>query len=374
MGTRKKKEIQEKSNVTYQDVQEELLKMISEMDPGTKLDSRVSLARRFSVNKTTLDHAVTELIGRGILYSKAKSGTYVAERSEETVVEETRPVIWTVIIPNIINDTYPEIYLGIQSVTDQRGIQLILKSTEEDAAREDVYLDSLDSKQIQGVIVIPTVREKTEDSAFFRAKEKGIPMVLCNRDIYPLDVPCVKSDNFLGGYLMTKHLISQGCKNIAFLSKYYYGTTYERYAGYSLALQEAGLDVRNELCIWSYDVERKYEGYEKTRELLQMYPEIDGIFCFNDRLAVGAISACIEMGRRVGKDIAVGGYDNSSICTNILPQITSVEFRGYDIGVQAAQYLCEEMERKTIIGKRKISLSPFLVERDSSHLTAAGKR
>lgn len=373
MGSKEKK-ILEKSSITYQDVQEELLRMISEMPPGAKLDSRVSLARRFSVNKTTLDHAVTELIGRGILYSKAKSGTYVSERIHEAIAEDTRPVTWTVIIPNIINDTYPGIYLGIQTVTDRKGIQLILKSTEEDATREDGYLDSLNPKTTQGVIVIPTVREKTEDSAFFRAKAKGIPMVLCNRDIYPLDVPCVKSDNFLGGYLMTKHLISQGCRNIAFLSKYYYVTTYERYAGYSLALQEAGLAVRNELCIWSYDVELKYEGYEKTRELLQEYPEIDAVFCFNDRLAVGAISACIEAGRKVGKDIAVAGYDNSSMCTNILPQITSVEFRGYDIGVQAAELLCEEMQSKMVTSKKKISLEPFLVERESSHLTAVTKR
>lgn len=370
---RKEKEMLEKSSITYQDVQEELLKMISGMAPGTKLDSRVSLARRFSVNKTTLDHAVTELIGRGILYSKAKSGTYVSERIPEVTTKEAETVTWTVIIPNIINDTYPEIYLGIQAFTDRKGIQLILKSTEEDSSREDGYLESLNPKSTQGVIIVPTVREKTEDSAFFRAKEKNIPMVLCNRDIYPLDVPCVKSDNFLGGYLMTKHLISQGCRNIAFLSKYYYGTTYERYAGYSLALQEAGMAVRNELCVWSYEVERRYEGYEKARELLQAYPEIDGIFCFNDRLAVGAISACIEMGRKVGKDIAIGGYDNSSICTNILPQITSVEFRGYDVGMQAAELLFEEMQHKTVIGKKKVSLEPSLVARESSRLSVAAR-
>ena len=275
------KELLEKSSITYQDVQAELLRMISEMPPGAKLDSRVSLARRFSVNKTTLDHAVTELIGKGILYSKAKSGTYVSDRTSETSPEKSGAVTWTVIIPNIIKDTYPAIYLGIQTVADKKGIQLILKSTEEDALREDDYLNGLDPDIVQGLIVVPTVREKTENSAFFKAKEKGIPMVLCNRDIYSLDVPCIKSDNFLGGYLMTKHLLSQGCRNIAFLSKYYYVTTYERYAGYSLALHEAGLEVNDELRVWSYDIARRYEGDVKTRELLQAHPEIDGIFCFN---------------------------------------------------------------------------------------------
>lgn len=367
------KELLEKSSITYQDVQAELLRMISEMPPGAKLDSRVSLARRFSVNKTTLDHAVTELIGKGILYSKAKSGTYVSDRTSETSPEKSGAVTWTVIIPNIINDTYPAIYLGIQTVADKKGIQLILKSTEEDALREDDYLNGLDPDIVQGLIVVPTVREKTENSAFFKAKEKGIPMVLCNRDIYSLDVPCIKSDNFLGGYLMTKHLLSQGCRNIAFLSKYYYVTTYERYAGYSLALHEAGLEVNDELRVWSYDIARRYEGDVKTRELLQAHPEIDGIFCFNDRLAVGAISACIEAGRKVGKDIALGGYDNSALCTDILPQITSVEFRGYDIGLKAAELLYEQMQNRTITENKKISLDPFLVERDSSHLTVPGK-
>jgi LacI family transcriptional regulator len=77
-------------------------------------------------------------------------------------------------------------------------------------------------------------------------------------------------------------------------------------------------------------------GYEATCRLLDADPSIDGLFCGNDQLAVGAIEALREQGRRIPDDVAVVGFDNWAIfAEETRPPLTTVDMQIYELGRRA---------------------------------------
>ena len=65
-------------------------------------------------------------------------------------------------------------------------------------------------------------------------------------------------------------------------------------------------------------------GAAAVRRLLAIQPGIDGIFCCNDAMAAGALEAIRESGRDVPGDIAVIGFDDSSVAMRTVPALTTV--------------------------------------------------
>ena len=96
-----------------------------------------------------------------------------------------------------------------------------------------------------------------------------------------------------------------------------------RLHGYQEALAAAGVapdpslhgDVR-----WYH----RPDGYEAMRDLLARRPDLDAVFCFNDLLAIGALRALREAGRRVPDDVAVAGFDDVEECRYTAPPLTSI--------------------------------------------------
>lgn len=351
------------------EIKDRLREMIANALPHTKLKSRAKLAEEFGSNKTTVDRAISELIGEGVLYAKDKSGTYVSELADRKSVAGSRPTeAWAVLIPNITDDTYPGIFRGIEDVALANGKYVMLCNTDNDEKMQNQYITKLLGTMIEGLIIIPAIWGDGSVKSFWTLRQHKIPFVLCNRDIYSLNAPCVKSNNFYGGYLATKHLIENGCKNIAYISGPVYVSSSERYQGYLAALLEFGIAPQERYVVCDENGELLHRGYELTRLLLTRSPEIDGIFCFNDSMAVNALTACGDMGRSVGNDIAVIGYDNTNVCEQLPVKLTSVDFQNYKIGEAAANYLLAMLGNSTNAMNKKTVLQPQLVIRQSCKL------
>ena len=260
----------------YDHVKELLIEELAGSPPGQRLPSRAALAERFGVNRTTIERAVSELIGEGLLYARDKSGTYTTGRLPAAHHAEGGRR-WAVVIPDIQHDTYPGIIRGIQDAAGDRGIDVILSNTDNSVRRQTACLERFLEGGTDGIILIPAVYEGTDLRPLMRILERRVPLVLCNREVPGIQAPVVKSDNFLGGKLAVRHLVRTGRRRIAYVSPPIYQTSAERYQGYLAALAENGLEQDPSLVSFACAPGEPENALRAVTRLLQR--RADGVFC-----------------------------------------------------------------------------------------------
>jgi LacI family transcriptional regulator len=141
-----------------------------------------------------------------------------------------------------------------------------------------------------------------------------------------------------------------------------------RMEGYKRTLAKLGLESNAELI---YNVERVEErgdatGYKATNELLQLSPEPDGIFCYNDAIAYGAIAAVLEAGLRVPEDVAIVGCGNLIYNKFLKVPLSSIDQQTAAIGQRAGKLALQLIEAGQTIAPQRILLEPKLVARQST--------
>ena len=354
------------NNLLYLRIKADLLQKMKTMIPDERLPSRNELIKEYNVTRTTIDRAISELIGEGYLYSKDGSGTYVLEKVVQASSQNNGEAInWGVVLPNIMYDIYPGILRGVEDIANGYGRSTIICNTDDDIEKQASYIHKLIDSNIDGIVIVPAVSEENDLIPFKRLQEKNIPFIFCSRGVVGIEAPKVTSNNFYGGYIATKHLIKCGFRRIAYISHAMYSVPIERYQGYISALAEANIELNEDYVIFEpTDVARR--GYESAIKLLKSDSPVDAIFCYNDSTARGAYDAVTEAGFKVGEDIGLVGYDNTGICESLPVKLTSVKFNAYEIGLKAAELLISITKGGQKIPKNKmIILQPELVVRDS---------
>lgn len=131
-------------------------------------------------------------------------------------------------------------------------------------------------------------------------------------------------DNLAGGRAAGEHLIERGRRRIAFLghADNHYPEFRDRYKGLCAAMREAGLPVDPGLHADSLSVEQ--DGYAATQRLLARGIPFDAIFAASDLIALGAMRALTEAGRRVPDDVAVIGFDDIPAAATTQPPLTTI--------------------------------------------------
>lgn len=172
----------------------------------------------------------------------------------------------------------------------------------------------------------------------------------------------VTGDNFSGGKLATEHLIRIGRQRIAFIG----GPADElevqkRFEGYQNALLEAGLPLDPELVTYGWFTNES--SAERTRNLLEQFPEIDAIFANSDFMAIAAMRTAQEMGRILPDDLAVVGYDNLTVTDDSNPPLTSVSQNIPLAGKLLAQNLIQYLKSGVVTN---VSIPAELVIRKSA--------
>lgn len=349
----------------YVEVKERLIEEINTLQPHVRLLSRTALADKYNAARTTIERAISELIGEGYLYAKDGSGTYIADRQIEER-QTSRMSSIGLVIPDIMHDTYPGILRGVEDVTSRYDTSLVICNTDNQIEKQTNYLHKLVEAGVNGIIIVPAIIGTTDLEPFDKLKQLNIPVVFCNRGIDHIQAPKVVSNNFYGAYIAVRHLIQEGCQRIAYISRPLYSTSYERYQGYTSALSEAGMSIDEKYVIFETSFDTDSQGYDSMMSLLEKHPLPDGIFCFNDRIAQGAYEALDKCGIQVGTDIKLVGYDNTSICERLPVKLTSVQFKTYEIGSNAAHLIIEKLKGEPVSDDKIIVLQPQLIVRESS--------
>lgn len=172
----------------------------------------------------------------------------------------------------------------------------------------------------------------------------------------------IGSDNFLGGQCAGKHLLDIGRRRLAFLgdASDHYPEFFERYRGYSFAVEQAGILQDTILRVDAINTEES--GYNAACELLRRGTPFDALFAASDMIALGAMRALRDHGVRVPNDAAVVGFDDIPAARLANPPLTTVmqdTRRAGELLVDTVLALIEDQPVTNVV------LSPKLVIRQS---------
>jgi DNA-binding LacI/PurR family transcriptional regulator len=255
---------------------------------------------------------------------------------------------------------FPRVLRGIGAELTARDLQLILLMPNSPADLRRIG-DYLSAGHVDGVVLVSLHREDPLPS---RLSAAGIPLVLVGRPLPGIAASYVDVDNRQGARSAVEHLIAGGRRVIATISgPLDMPVGIDRLAGYRDALSDAGLGTDPGLEA-SGDFTQE-SGATAMSGLLANRPDLDAVFVASDLMAVGALSALSAARRRVPKDVAIVGYDDSPVATSTNPQLTSVHQPIEEMGREVARLLVEAVEGPTRV-MRRVILATDLVKRASS--------
>lgn len=258
---------------------------------------------------------------------------------------------------------FAEIVLAVEEYCYRKGYSLFLCNTQNEPEKIQNHLDMLIKKRVDGILVMCS--EYTENS-FDLFENTNIPMVVMDWGVNDAGRDRILDHSFDGGYLATKYLIENGHKEIAVITGNLAKETVQtRFEGFKQAMSDSGLNVREE---WVLEGDFEPEGgYECMNNLLKNEKALPtAIFCFNDVMALGAISAITEKGLNVPYDISVIGYDNVHSSRFYAPPLTTVHQSKSRLGSAALELLLERIENNEKAKEPKVlEFFPELVKRSS---------
>lgn len=274
-------------------------------------------------------------------------------------INESRSI--GLIIPDIENPFFPALVRGVQDAAKMHNYAVILCNTDGKTEEEKKYIQFLYSKRVDGIAFTESVDNKKNISLL---DSLGIPVVLLDRRVEGMRASGVSTDNRLGAFMATQHLLDLGKRRIVFISgplKLSSGA--DRAKGYQDALLRYNIQYDKDLaCIGAFTYE---SGYAAVEKLLFSRHKFDAIFASNDMMAIGAIECLNKYGIRVPKDVAVVGFDDIRLAGWYRPLLTTVRQPVYDMGQYAMKLLMEHITGKRINSYEKI-FKPELIIRQSS--------
>ena len=276
------------------------------------------------------------------------------------------------VVPDLLHPFFAEVAKSLSDVLRGSGFSLIISSSEEDPAIEEQEINQLLARRLDA-LVIASCRSTVD--LFFRIERRKTPYVLIDRTLPGLTANFVGVDDEAVGRLATKHLINIGCKRIAHIRGPETSTGVRRMDGFKHALAQSGLTIVDAYIISEPkgDVETKQRGAEAMRQLLSLKPRPDGLFCFNDPLAMGAMNYALDQGVRIPEDLAVIGCGNLHYDDSLRVPLSSIDQHSRQIGEQAARLTLAILHSKVPPKSETVVLQPQLVVRASTRRRAAKK-
>jgi len=240
--------------------------------------------------------------------------------------------------PNLTDFTYANIIEAAETEARRLGYFLLISSVPDEKSFVTLIGQLLLSRRAEGVLVISPFLDTRHECL-----PANIPAVFVGAEPIQGGMSSVCLDEVSAGYTATQHLIGLGHRWIAHISgSLIEDCTRHRLAGYKEALKEAGLELSTTLVTegdWSAT-----SGYRIVEHWLQNGAQFSAIFAQNDRMAVGAIRAIRDAGKRVPEDISVIGFDDMPLASYFDPPLTTLRQDMPEIGRQAARLLVGHLE------------------------------
>ncbi len=267
------------------------------------------------------------------------------------------------LLPDLTNPLFPPIVRGVEDTLGIADYTLILGNTDNDEDREAHLITSMMNRRVDGLILATAHRHTP---AIDDLVESGYPLVLVNRTVDDQRVPSVTTDDHAGVGLAIRHLVELGHSRIAHVGgPQDLSTGLDRYQGFVAWMKIVGLDVDPELVSFA-DWYHEDPGAKALWTILDRRADFTAIVAANDLIAIGCYDVLNDIGRSIGGDVSVVGYNDMPFADKLAPPLTTVQIPHYQLGVRAADLMLELLDENNEARVVSIKLAPSLAVRRST--------
>lgn len=280
-----------------------------------------------------------------------------------------------VIIPSIANPFYPSIVRGIEDEMVSRNYHMIISSCDRNIERTNYSIENMLAVNVQGIISI--YMDETPEALRKLVERGGVAVNVVANDICQPNMHTILVNKIAECELAVNHILELGHKRVAILLDKLDNTIrMKRQEGYRYTLEQAGQPYDpNLVYIWGRDVTGDTEdpavkGYLLTKTMLERTPDVTAFICMNDNIALGAIRAIREAGKRIPEDYSMISFDDLIFADSVYPALTTVGLDKYNWGRKLAQYYFQKaensQERESVAREDEVLISSKLIVRQST--------
>jgi len=325
------------------------------------------IAKKLNISAATVSRGLKDRAGtnketkKRILEAAAEMG--YQSNAMASNLRNKRSNIIGVIIPRLNSVFMAQVIAGIESEVSSANYTLIISQSQENMKSEENSAMAMFSNRVDGLLV--SVAHDTKDTSHFdNFVKRGTPVILFDRVYEDKRYPVIHIDNFKAGYDVTTHLIKQGCKRIAHVTGELQNVFADRFNGYKKALADHNIAYDEKLVFVNGVI--AVDGAKAAEEILALKTLPDGVFAANDSAAVACMQVLKKRGVNIPQDIAFAGFNNDPLCCIIEPNLTTIDYDGYEMGQVAARLLLDFMNNKESFSSDNVVLGHELIVRESS--------
>ena len=243
------------------------------------------------------------------------------------------------VIPSIENPFFTQLASAIEKEADANGYRVILYNTDSNFEKEKTALQMLASTNADGIILA-----RIDEKLLPYVEATNIPVVITDSQFLGgKDITYVYSDHYQGGRLATEHLIDCGCKKIVCIKGVQtIASANARYRGYHDVCTEHGREERIINCDYDF-----HNGLRAAEELLEKYPDVDGIVATNDMVAISIYKILKKNNISVPEQVQLVGFDDIEIAAIMTPELTTIRQEIKTIGKKAAELIIFDSNKET---------------------------
>ncbi|MBD3627963.1 LacI family DNA-binding transcriptional regulator [Cyclobacterium sp.] len=247
-----------------------------------------------------------------------------------------------VVVPTINRYFWSNSIAGIENLAYQEGYKVMIFQSGESFNKEVEIVETLANSKVDGIIIAFSKETWTFDHVQ-HVIDRDVPVVLYERACANLGTSKIKTDDTNGAFILTNHLLARGRKNIGYIGgPLALGVCQDRLEGYQMALHAAGIPLKQHLIITLEDFTFDLAG-DAMQQLWAGTDRPDGLICFADILAIGAMHAAHQLGIPVPEHLSIAGFGNDETSRFISPPITTMAQPSFEMGEMAARVLLEEI-------------------------------
>lgn len=312
------------------------------LKPHTRLPGELELVDMLNISRSTVQRAWQTAQDDGLIYRVTGKGTFVRERP---TMPASRMIGF--INPEFRGNFAGHLLSSAERVLRECGYRVSFAHTDRQIDEENRLLRAMVDEGVCGFLMWPT--KGRANGRVLTDPRFNLPVVLMDRPIAGLALPCVTSNNHAGGLQAMQHLLGLGHKRIVFLARPHLDLfpVAERLRAYEDAMRTAGLQPLPPFFVNAPSELSWTEAYTQTDddklgllvEFLRHPDRPTAIFAVNDWMAFKVLRAAALAGLRVPRDLSVVGFDNNDMVEYVDPPLTTVAQDVALMGAEAARRL-----------------------------------
>ena len=327
-----------------------------------------------TVSKVLRDHPDIGTATRERVLRRIKELNYSPNLSARSLVTG-RSYMIGLVVPDLLHPFFAEVAKSLSRVVRERGYYLLIASSDGDQALEKNEVDQLLARGLDALVIASC---SPGNDLFLKLKDKQMPVVFLDREFEGVPANFVGVDDELVGKMAAQHLMDIGCRRIAHIRGPLNSVGDRRLKGFEKALTAGGFQLPSNYIVERGSVELETEshrqGAEGMQELLNVKPRPDGVFCYSDPTAMGAMDAILQKGLSVPDDIAVIGCGNLHYDGSLRVPLSSIDQSSSVIGERIGRMVVNMLNRPEKVKPKRVLVECTLVARASTSRGTKRKR